>query len=171
MARRPREPFHRTRRPSPRSRLANGIVAGAVATLARELVSSLDVAIRGRPMSETHQRTVGRLADLADVSLGPAEPAANRRAGLGPLLGFANGVLAVTLFVALTGRRRPPTPVAGVLVGVGALIIADGPMAALGATNPRRWQAQDWFEDAFPYVAYSIAAMATLRRLERATGG
>ncbi|MEV4630405.1 hypothetical protein AB0J90_29495 [Micromonospora sp. NPDC049523] len=152
----------------PLTNLANGVLAGAAATLARELVSNLDVVVRARPMSNSHERMVQRLVAKAHLSLGPEEPAAKRRAGLGPLLGFANGVLTVALFATLTGRRRPAPPVAAALIGLGGMLVADGPMAALGVTNPRRWGAQDWFEDALPYVAYSLTAVATLYRLDRA---
>ncbi|WP_329110347.1 hypothetical protein OG792_15550 [Micromonospora sp. NBC_01699] len=149
--------------------LTNGILAGAAATLARELVSNLDVVVRARPMSNSHERTVQRLMERAQLSLGPEDRAANRRAGLGPLLGFANGVLTVALFATVTARRRPAPPVAVGLIGLGGMLVADGPMAALGVTNPRRWRARDWFEDALPYVAYSLTAVATLTLLDRAT--
>ena len=153
------------------ARLTNGLLAGAAATLARELVSSVDMAVRGRPVSSTHERMVRRIADGIHVSLGTGERAANRVAGLGPLLGFANGVLAVTVFALLTGRRRPPLPVAAVLVGAGGMLIADAPMAALGVASPRRWGVQGWFEDGAPYLAYSLVAVAALDRLGRGSGG
>ncbi|MFF0369901.1 MULTISPECIES: hypothetical protein [unclassified Micromonospora] len=147
--------------------LTNGIVAGAAGTLARELFSNLDVGVRARPMSDTHERAVQRMVDLAHVNLGPADRAAKRRAGFGPVFGFVNGVLAVSLFAALTGRRRPPLPVAAGVIGIGGMLVADGSMAALGVTDPRRWGAEGWLEDALPYVAYGLVAAATLKRLDR----
>ncbi|MFI6761168.1 hypothetical protein ACIBF5_18725 [Micromonospora sp. NPDC050417] len=153
-------------RQGPLSRLTDGLLAGAVGTLARELVSNLDVAVRARPLSDTHQRAVRRLAEVARLSLGPEERAADRRAGLGPVLGYVNGVLTVALFATVTTWWRPPVPVAAGIVAIGGMLVADGQLAALKVTNPRRWRAQDWFEDAVPYVAYSLTAAATLNRLE-----
>ncbi|MEV4760634.1 hypothetical protein AB0J86_36785 [Micromonospora sp. NPDC049559] len=151
-----------------RTGLANALLAGVAATLARELVSSLDMAVRGRPYSDTHERMVRRIADGTHVSVGTEKPARHRLTGLGFLLGFANGVLTVTAFALLTGRRRPPLPAAAALVGAGGMLVADAPMAALGVASPRRWGAQGWFEDGLPYVAYSLVAVTTLDRLERA---
>ncbi|SCF25351.1 hypothetical protein [Micromonospora mirobrigensis] len=148
--------------------LTNGIVAGATATLARELISNLDVGIRARPTSDTHERAVQRMADVTHVNLGPAERAAHRRAGIGSVFGFVNGVLAVSLFAAFRGRRRPPLPVAAGVIGIGGMLVADGSMTALGVTDPRRWGAEGWFEDALPYVAYGLVAAATLNRLDGA---
>ncbi|MEU7841514.1 hypothetical protein AB0B39_11110 [Micromonospora sp. NPDC049114] len=147
--------------------LTDGLVAGAAGTLARELCSNLDVGLRARPMSGTHERAVQRMADMTRMDLGSAERAANRRAGFGPVFGFVNGVLAVSLFAALPGRRRLPLHVAAGVIGVGGMVVADGSMTALGVTDPRRWGAEGWFEDALPYVAYGLAAAATLRRLDR----
>ncbi|WP_121154278.1 hypothetical protein [Micromonospora pisi] len=153
-------------RSGPLSRLTDGLLAGAVATLARELVSNLDVAVRARPMSDTHQRAVQRLAEVTRVSLGPEERAADRRAGLGPVLGYVNGVLTVAVFAAATFWWRPPAPVAAGIVAIGGMLVADGQLAALGVTNPRRWRAQDWLEDAVPYLAYSLTAVAALDRMD-----
>ncbi|MER7889083.1 hypothetical protein ABTX15_04580 [Micromonospora sp. NPDC094482] len=150
--------------------LTNGLLAGAAATLARELVSSLDMVVRARPYSDTHQRMVRRMAGGLHVSLGTGERAANRLGGLGPVLGFVNGVLTVTLVALATRQWRPPLPVKAALVGAGGMLVADAPMAALGVASPRRWGMQGWFEDGPPYVAYSLVAVAALDRLERGCG-
>lgn len=128
------------------------------------------MAVRARPSSDTHERMVRRIAHGSHVSLGTGERATNRLAGLGPVLGFANGVLTVTLFALLTRRRRPLPPVSAVLVGAGGMLVADAPMAALGVATPQSWGMQGWFEDGPPYVAYSLVAVAALDRLERGSG-
>lgn len=64
--------------------LADGAIAGAVGSVALNMVSYLDMVVRARPASSTPEKTAGRLAGVAHVDLGPEDRAANRRSGLGP---------------------------------------------------------------------------------------
>lgn len=143
----------------------NGVVAGAVGTLCLNAVTYADIAARARPESHTPEETVQRLADAAHVDLGPEDRAAKRRVGLGQLLGYATGVATSVAFAVLAGRRRPPMPVAGGLLGVGAMLISNAPMTALRITDPRTWSRADWAADIVPHLAYGVAAAATWRRL------
>ncbi|MFD0788202.1 hypothetical protein ACFQZ8_30185, partial [Micromonospora azadirachtae] len=59
--------------------LADGAIAGAVGSTVLNVVTYLDMALRGRPASSTPEQVVGRLTDIAHVSLGSAEAAENRR--------------------------------------------------------------------------------------------
>ncbi|MCP9968874.1 hypothetical protein LUX57_29935 [Actinomadura madurae] len=46
-------------------RLTRGLAAGAAGTTALNLVTYLDMAVRGRPASSTPEQSVERLADVA----------------------------------------------------------------------------------------------------------
>ncbi|MFB9238329.1 hypothetical protein ACFFWC_22690 [Plantactinospora siamensis] len=148
----------------PADRLLSGTLAGLAGSSALNVVTYLDMAVRARPTSSTPEETVRRLADTAHVPLGPEDRAANRRAGLGPLLGYVSGV-ATAVGYALLVRRRLPVPVAAGLLGVGAMVGSDAPIAALRVSDPRTWSAGSWLSDLVPHLAYGLAAAVTLDRL------
>jgi hypothetical protein len=145
--------------------VVDGMIAGAAGSAALNVVSYLDMVVRGRPASSTPNETVGRLAGLAHVDLGSEDLATNRRAGLGPLLGYGLGVGVGAVFAVLSRRRRVASPVAVPLLGAGVMALSDGTMAALGVTDPRRWSRADWWSDLVPHLAYGVAAAATWYRL------
>ncbi|MFN2496811.1 MAG: hypothetical protein ABR608_13025, partial [Pseudonocardiaceae bacterium] len=78
-----------------RRELLWGAAAGAAGTTALNAVTYLDMLLRARPASSTPEETVRRAEELSLLSLsaeGPeSEAAANRRSGLGALLGIAAG--------------------------------------------------------------------------------
>jgi hypothetical protein len=148
-----------------RSAVMDGMVAGAVGTLAIDAVTYVDIAVRARPPSPTPQKSVEKLAETVELDLGPEDRAQNRRSGLGPLLGYATGVATAVGFAALTKGRPVPLPVAAVLLGAGAMVASAAPMAALGVSDPRHWSRSDWISDIVPHLAYGVAAAATWRRL------
>lgn len=143
----------------------DGAIAGAVGSAVLNAVTYVDIASRARPASQTPQETVRRLADIAHVPLGPEDRAANRRAGLGPLLGYVMGIGVGAVYGALVADRAVPTSVATLLLGTGAMVGSDGPMTVLGVTDPRRWSGGDWLSDIIPHLAYGLAAAATWQRL------
>ncbi|SCF19840.1 hypothetical protein GA0070558_1462 [Micromonospora haikouensis] len=149
-----------------RTPLVDGAVAGAVGSVALNAVSYVDMVLRARPASSTPEESARRVAGLAHVDLGPEDRAANRRAGLGPLLGYGLGIAAGAAFAVLVARRRtPPLPVAVLLLGGGVMAVSDASMTALGVTDPRRWSRTDWLSDVVPHLAYGMAAAATWNRL------
>ncbi|MGW4298041.1 hypothetical protein ACWEH1_34205 [Micromonospora chersina] len=143
----------------------DGAIAGAVGSAALNVVSFLDMAVRGRPASSTPEQTAGKFADAAHVDLGPEEKAANRRSGLGPVIGYGTGIAAGALFGILAARRRIPLPLAVGMLGGGVMATSDGSIAALRISDPRTWSAKDWISDIVPHLAYGAAAAATWRRL------
>lgn len=151
-------------------KLLDGLLAGAAGTLALDTVSYLDMAIRARPASRTPEESVRRLAERAHVDLGAEERAANRRAGLGPLLGYAAGTATAVAVTSLTGRRRLPAPVAAALLTGAAMVATSAPMTALGITDPRRWSRTDWLSDIVPHLAYGAVTSLTWQRLQNASG-
>jgi hypothetical protein len=48
------------------------------------------------------------------------------------------------------------------------MLVGNGPMTALGVTDPRTWRAADWAADILPHLAYAVAAGATLETFEAA---
>jgi hypothetical protein len=145
--------------------LVDGAIAGAVGSAALNIVSFLDMVTRARPASSTPEETARRLTGVAHVDLGPEDRAANRRSGLGPLLGYGVGIAAGAAYGLLAGRRRPPTLLAVALLGGSVMTLSDGSMAALGVTDPRRWRRVDWLSDIIPHLGYGMAAAATWNRL------
>ncbi|MGV9809751.1 hypothetical protein, partial [Micromonospora chersina] len=147
----------------------DGAIAGAVGSAALNVVSFLDMALRGRPASSTPEQTAGRLADAAHVDLGPEEKAANRRSGLGPIIGYGTGIAAGALFGILAARRRVPLPLAVGALGGGVMATSDGSLAALRISDPRTWSAKDWVSDVVPHLAYGAGrgAAANPRRRPR----
>ncbi|WP_428965402.1 hypothetical protein [Micromonospora fluostatini] len=151
--------------------VVDGAIAGAVGSVALNVVSYLDMVVRARPESSTPQESAGRLADVTGMDLGPPERAANRRAGLGPVLGYGLGITAGAVFALLATRRRTPLPVAVGLLGGGVMALSDGSMTALGVTDPRTWRRTDWVADLVPHLAYGLAAATTWRRLRAGGAG
>nr|WP_204342194.1 hypothetical protein [Micromonospora terminaliae] len=129
------------------------------------VVTFLDMTLRGRPASSTPEQTAGKLADAAHVDLGPAEKAASRRTGVGSIIGYGTGIAAGALFGLLAARRRIPLPLAVGMLGGGVMATSDGSLAALRISDPRTWSTKDWVSDVVPHLAYGAAVAATWRRL------
>jgi hypothetical protein len=149
-----------------RSLLA-GAAAGAAGTTALNLVTYLDMTVRGRPASDTPERTVERLAGTVGVDIpGDGDVRTARVSGIGAALGLATGV-AVGAVAGLVrgGGVRLPYPVGAAVTTAGVLAAANGPMTVLGITDPRTWSATDWASDVVPHVAYATVTSAVLRRL------
>ncbi len=149
-------------------RLWHGLAAGAAGTTALNVVTYLDMAVRGRPTSSTPEDTVEKLANKAGISIpGDQDTRKNRLAGLGPLTGIAAGLgVGAALSLARALGLRPNLLLAGVVAGVGAMAGTDAPMAALGVSDPRSWAAKDWLSDAVPHLAYGLVTAAVLQHLD-----
>ncbi|MET8911708.1 hypothetical protein [Micromonospora sp. NPDC004551] len=145
--------------------VVDGAIAGAVGSAALNVVTFLDMTLRGRPASSTPEQTAGKLADAAHVDLGPGDKAGNRRTGVGSIIGYATGIAAGALFGILAARRRVPLPLAVGMLGGGVMATSDGSLAALRISDPRTWSTKDWVSDVVPHLAYGAAAAATWRRL------
>ncbi|MGK5740544.1 hypothetical protein [Micromonospora sp. URMC 103] len=145
--------------------LTDGAIAGAVGSTALNIVTYLDMALRGRPASSTPDEAAGRLASAAHVGLGTPAKAPNRRNGLGALLGYATGVGVGVGFALLARGRRWPLATAGGLLGAGAMAMTDGSLTVLRVTDPRTWRRSDWISDIVPHLTYGLAAAATWNRL------
>lgn len=146
--------------------LMSGAIAGAAGTTALNAVTYLDMVIRARPVSSTPEKTVEALSDQIGVAVpGDGEARTNRIAGLGPLTGLAAGVGAGLVIGGLRGAGWRPGRLGTTLAAAGvALIAGNGPMTALGVTDPRSWAAKDWAADLVPHLAYGAVTASVLAR-------
>lgn len=149
--------------------LAAGTAAGAAGTTALNLVTYLDMAVRGRASSNTPEVTVEKLAAKAHITIpGDEETRRNRIAGLGPLTGLGAGLgVGAAVGVARHLGWRPNSLLGGVVAGAAAIVGTDAPMAFLGVSNPRTWAAKDWLSDAVPHLVYGVVTSAMLEALDR----
>jgi hypothetical protein len=149
--------------------LVRGAVAGAAGTTALNVVTYLDMAVRGRGSSSTPEQTVETISEKAHVPIpGDEETHGNRVAGLGPLMGLAVGVAGGMALGAVHATGvRPPLPVTALATAGGVMAGADAPMALLGISDPRSWSLPDWLSDAVPHAAYGFVTAWTLRELGR----
>jgi hypothetical protein len=146
-----------------------GALAGAAGTTALNAATYLDMAGRGRPASSTPEDAVEVLAGKVGVDVpGDEDSRRNRLSGLGAVLGTAMGVGVGAVLGALRyAGLRLPGPVATVVAGAVAMAASNGPMTAVGVTDPRQWDRTSWLSDALPHLAYGAVTVATLHGLDR----
>ncbi|BEP14219.1 hypothetical protein acdb102_25300 [Acidothermaceae bacterium B102] len=152
-----------------RTTVGRGLIAGAAGVTALNWVGYADMALRGRPAGDTPARLTGTALDRLGVALpGSADQRATRLDALGALAGIKVGLLVgVGAAVARRAGIRLPAPVAIMLTGAAAMAASDGPVAALGVSDPRTWSAADWASDVVPHLAYGAATHAVLTAFER----
>ncbi len=152
-------------------RIVIGAAAGAVGSVALNIVTYVDMAIRGRPASSTPAEVAGKIMMKVGVDLdrgGDDERAGNRRTGIGSLMGYVTGLGVGTLYGALrVFTNKVPIPVAGLGLGAAAMAGSDVPIAALGVSDPRTWTRVDWLSDAVPHLAYGIVTAIAYDALTR----
>ncbi|ROO52004.1 hypothetical protein EDC02_6929 [Micromonospora sp. Llam0] len=145
-------------------RLLSAALAGAAGSSALNIVTYLDMTLRARPASQTPEQTADRLTSTLHVDLGDEQTAANRHAGIGPLLGYAAGIGAAALY-ALADPARPRWATATAALTATAMIAAATPMTLLKVTDPRTWSTADWVTDLIPHLAYGAVTATTYRAL------
>ena len=145
--------------------ILRGAAAGAAGTTALNVVSYLDMAVRGRPASSTPERTVERLAETAHLSVpGEGVTRASRLESLGALTGLVAGVGVGGLL----GLARASGVRAGTLLTTATVLVStNGPMTVLRVTDPRTWSVTDWVSDLVPHLAYAAVVTTTLDALDR----
>lgn len=141
--------------------IAKGLAAGAAGTVALNVATYLDMAVRGRGTSSAPARTAGELADKAGVELAEegadSTTAENRRSGVGALMGYVAGLGVGAAYGGLRSRVGPVSrPVAVLGLTTAATVGGAGPMAMLGITDPREWDAKSWAMDLGPHLAYGL---------------
>ena len=143
--------------------LLRGAIAGAAGTLALEITSYADMAIRGRASSDLPAEVVRRMAEAIGMD---ALSASNERAGertkarrsaLGAISGYAVGIGIGVLYGAVRPLlRRVPVAISGVALGAAGMAAADVPAAKLGATDPTTWGVAGWTADALPHAVFGL---------------
>lgn len=146
----------------------SGALAGAAGTTALNTVTYLDMAVRGRPTSSTPEDTVEKLADKLGVQIpGDEDTRSNRVQGLGPLTGTMAGIGTGALLGVVRGAGWRPGPVTGGLTATAVVMVGtNGPMTALGITDPRTWSLSSWLTDILPHLAYAFVTLAVLDLIE-----
>lgn len=145
-----------------------GAAAGSAGTTALNLTTYLDMALRGRPTSRTPKETIEKLSAKAHVTIpGDDDIRQNRIEGLAPLAGLAAGIaMGSALGISRALGWRPSLPASLAAATVGALLGANGPMTALGITDPRTWAATDWIADLVPHLAYGVVTAWVLQAID-----
>jgi hypothetical protein len=137
-----------------------GAAAGAAGTTALNVVTYVDMALRGRPASSTPERTLEKLARTAHLTIPGGEATrANRIEGLGALTGLLSGIGVGAFFgLARASGFRTGTLLTTLVV----LVSTNGPMTVLGITDPRTWSRTDWISDVVPHLAYGAVVKASM---------
>jgi hypothetical protein len=144
------------------SRIGRGLAAGAAGTTALNIVTYLDMTVRGRPPSPVPEKAVRTLADRAGVPLGDGEAQQNRVSAAGALMGVLTGITAGAAWsMAEPLSRWLPRPVAATVAGLAVMAATDTSSTRLGATDPGTWSAADWVSDVVPHVAFGAVMVAT----------
>jgi hypothetical protein len=68
--------------------------------------------------------------------------------------------------VRAAGFRSQPL-VGTLLTTAGILVAANGPMTALGITDPRTWSTTDWVSDLVPHLVYGAVVKTTMDAFDR----
>jgi hypothetical protein len=147
------------------NRLLRGAIAGAAGTIALDLTTYGDMLIRGRGASSVPARMAGVLAGhvgIAPLALSmEGETADNRREAAGALLGYTTGVGIGVLYGMLRGAaENGASPLAGAVVGLGAMAASDVPIALTGVSDPATWSTTDWLSDIIPHLVYGLVTVA-----------
>ncbi len=146
-----------------------GAAAGAAGTTALNAVTYLDMVLRGRGTSSTPEDTVEKLSDKIHVPVpGEGDERDNRVSGLGALTGIVSGVgIGGLLGVIRTAGWRPGILAGSTAATLGALLGTNGPMTALGITDPRTWPPSSWVSDVVPHLAYGVVTACVVAGLDR----
>jgi hypothetical protein len=149
--------------------LLRGATAGAAGTTALNAVTYLDMVVRGRGTSSTPEDTVEKLAATVHLPIpGEGDTRQNRVQGLGPLLGLVAGIGVGGLGgLARASGYRSAKPVGTALTTLVVLVAGNGPMTALGITDPRTWSTTDWISDLVPHLAYGVVVKTTMDAFDR----
>ena len=148
--------------------MTRGLLAGAAGTVTLNVLTYLDMAVRGRPSSTVPATTAKKAADAAGIELATEDEAAdNRSQGLGALLGYVSGLGFGALYGAVRSGRDVTVPVGGLSLTMAAMVGSTIPSVAMGVTDPREWGAEGWVMDIVPHLAYGWVTALAYERISR----
>ncbi|MFD3437116.1 hypothetical protein ACFWU3_06380 [Streptomyces sp. NPDC058685] len=150
--------------------LLHGAVAGLAGTTALNIAGYADIALRGRPISDTPEITVRALAAKLRTRIpGDDQTQENRVAGLAPLTGYAVGMGMGVALSAAQAAGWPRTKASRyAFASLFALTATNAPIILLGITDPRTWAPVDWVSDIIPHVLFAVVTVGVMERLEAA---
>lgn len=140
-----------------------GAAAGAAGTIALNTATYADMALRARSGSSVPDEVAGIIAGRAGLDLGEGDTAANRKTGLGALMGYVNGVGVGAAYGIIRPAFGKDVSVPWAAVGLTLVSTAgtDAPIAATGVSDPTKWPASSWAMDLGFHLAYGLATAAT----------
>jgi hypothetical protein len=137
-----------------------GAIAGAAGTVALDVATYADMAVRGRRASDVPATMVKNVAEAAGAGAlaSDDETTTNRRSGIGALFGYASGLaVGIAYGVVRPALRGGPVVLAALAAGGAAMALSDMAIAASGASDLKTWRPADWAADAIPHLCYGLA--------------
>jgi hypothetical protein len=132
------------------------VAAGCAGIVALEIASYADQYLKGRAASKTPTRLGEGIADKAGLELGEGRARTNRASALGPIAGYADGVLLGIAWATLSAHPVQSLPKGVLVLSAGAWAGSNVPLMSLGITNPRDWTPEQWRSDILPHAAYGV---------------
>ncbi|MFD6970512.1 hypothetical protein [Streptomyces sp. NPDC059979] len=150
--------------------LFHGAIAGLVGTSALNMAGYADIAVRGRPISDTPEITVRTIAAKLGIHIpGDEEIRENRISGLGPLTGYTVGMgMGAALALAQAAGWLPANASRYAVASLFALTATNAPIVLLGISDPRTWETADWISDIVPHVLFAVVTVGVIDKLEAA---
>ena len=149
-----------------------GLLAGAAGTVALNIATYADMALRGRSSSNGPSKMMSIIASMVHLPLSSQEVGAedqtaqNRESGLGALLGYINGLGTGVVYSLLRPQRdEVPLPLASTLVGLAAMAASDVPLVMLKVSDPKTWGVSGWLSDLIPHLIYGFVTVGAYEAL------
>jgi xanthosine utilization system XapX-like protein len=149
-----------------------GVIAGATGTVALDVATYLDMAIRGRSSSSAPSQLIDVTAKSMHIPLSPQgvgaqdQLAHNRESGLGALLGYINGLGVGFIYSLIRSRlQKNSLPLAAIGVGLAAMAASDVPLFVARISNPKSWGLSGWASDFIPHLIYGLVTVTTYEAL------
>lgn len=151
-----------------------GVAAGGLGTVASNIATYVDMAVRGRQSSDVPAQVAGKLAKGVGLKLATntgdeqeaKATAQARTSGLGALLGYAVGLGIGAAYGVVRPRLDGlSAPLAAAAVGLAAMAASDVPAVSTGATDPKSWGVSGWLSDLVPHLIYGAVTVVTLEVL------
>jgi hypothetical protein len=149
-----------------------GVVAGALGTVAINMSTYVDMAVRGRASSDAPSKLVEIVAGKTGLPLSSQgvgakdQKAQSRETGIGALLGYMNGFGVGAAYGAMRSQMDGTSiPLTGIAIGLISMTASDIPLVALKISKPKTWGISDWASDVIPHLIYGLITAAAYEAL------